>query len=221
MTTLPNISPELIKKYQEEISKNSSEATSKRKTASLNKFFDWAEDSGHIDASPMPTPTQNPGNNYVVTNTGKNHNIGLKTWAILGTTFGIIILIFLLTLRLGSPIEYIKNFAAGSDSNPTAQVVINNQNILPSSSPESTISATPAANASWNLYANLKLSDDNGVPQVGSKTITFKIYNTENGGESLFTSDSQTVTTDSDGSALISLDQVPSDLFFQNNKLFL
>ena len=221
MSTLPNISPELIKKYQEEISKNSSEATSKRKTASLNKFFDWAEDRGHVDINPMPAPQQNSGSNYAVTKTNQSHNVGLKTWAILGTTFGIIILIFLLTWKLGSPIEYVKNFAAGTNNNPTAEVIINNQNILPSNSPESTISASPAANGPWNLYANLKLTDEGGYPEVGSKTITFKVYNTENGGESLFTSDPQTVTTDSNGSALISLDQVPSDLFFQNNRLFL
>jgi len=200
MPVLPKISPDLIQKYQEEISKNSSSATAKRKSASLNKFFGWAEQEGHIDANPMlATPRK---------------NVGLRTLAILGTTFGIIILIFLLTWKLKFPIQFINNMAANLGGKTITQVV-------PTPTPASAISANITGNTQWNLYASLKLTDSAGSPQVGSQTITFNVYNSETGGTALYTSDPQTVTTDSNGSALISLDQVPSDLFFQNRELFL
>ncbi len=221
MPVLPKISPDLIQKYQEEISKNSSEATYKRKAASLNRFFGWAQAEGHIDANPMPPSPSNQNGEYVATKTKSSKKIGLRTWTILGTTLGIIILIFLLTWKLKFPIEFIKNFAAGVNNNPTAEININGQNALPSSAPESTISAKLAGNGLWNLYAGLKLTDDAGAPQVGSQTITFKVYNSQSGGSPLYTEGPQTVTTDSNGSALISLDKVPSDLFFQNRELFL
>ena len=51
--TLPKISPELIQAYQEQIANSSSEATVKRKEASLNKFFDWAKSQGHIAENPL------------------------------------------------------------------------------------------------------------------------------------------------------------------------
>ncbi|MFH1863694.1 MAG: hypothetical protein ABIJ85_02130, partial [bacterium] len=43
MPNLPKITPELIKTYLNEISSKSSEATSKRKIASLKKFIAWAQ----------------------------------------------------------------------------------------------------------------------------------------------------------------------------------
>jgi len=214
MPALPNISSSLIQKYQEEVSKNSSEATAKRKSASLNKFFGWAQREGHIDANPMPSPPPSPNGNHTTINPKSNKNIGLKTWAILGTTLGIIILIFLLTWKLKFPIQFINNMAANIGGGTVTQVV-------PTPTPASGISANPTGNTRWNLYANLKLMDSTGSPQVGSQTITFKVYNTQNGGSPLYSEGPQTVTTDSNGSALISLDQVPSDLFFQNRELFL
>ena len=42
MSHLPKISPELINKYQEELSQSFSEATLKRKLISVKKFLDWA-----------------------------------------------------------------------------------------------------------------------------------------------------------------------------------
>jgi site-specific recombinase XerD len=53
MPNLTNLTPEIIKSYQDEISKNSSMATVKRKAISMNKFFDWAKDNGHIGENPM------------------------------------------------------------------------------------------------------------------------------------------------------------------------
>ncbi|HKB88491.1 MAG TPA: hypothetical protein VKC53_02450, partial [Patescibacteria group bacterium] len=221
MPTLSSISPEIVKKYQDEIAKIGSDATAKRKSASLNKFFGWAEANGHIEASPMPAPIAIPQDNNAVITSKPKANISFRTWAILSTTLGIVIIIILLTLRLGYPIEFIKNFAAGLNNNPTAEVVINNQNALASPGPANPISANSAGNGPWNLYASLKLTDEGGQPQVGSQTITFKLYDSKSGGTSLYTSEPQTVTTDSNGSALISLDKVPTDLFFQNHQLFL
>jgi hypothetical protein len=214
MPALPDISSDLIQKYQEEISKNTSVATAKRKSASLNKFFGWAQAEGHIDANPMPSPPPSPNGNYSTINPKSNKNIGLKTWAILGTTLGIIILIFLLTWKLKFPIQFINNMAANIGGGTVTQAV-------PTPTPASAISANPTENTRWNLYANLKLTDATGAPQVGSQTITFNVYNTQNGGSPLYSEGPQTITTDSNGSVLISLDQVPSDLFFQNRELFL
>jgi hypothetical protein len=54
---LPNISPELLKAYQEEIAKRTSPATAKRKTSSLRRFFSWAHKEGHIDENPLVQPS--------------------------------------------------------------------------------------------------------------------------------------------------------------------
>ena len=51
--------------------------------------------------------------------------------------------------------------------------------------------------------------------------MSFKLYNSQTGGNPLYTSEPKTVTTDANGSALISLDDVPTNLFFQNNTLYL
>ncbi len=54
---LPNISPELLKAYQEEIAKRTSPATAKRKASSLRRFFNWAHKEGHIDENPLVQPS--------------------------------------------------------------------------------------------------------------------------------------------------------------------
>ncbi|MCK4588209.1 hypothetical protein KAT60_00140, partial [Candidatus Woesebacteria bacterium] len=54
---LPNISPELLKAYQEEIAKRTSPATAKRKASSLRRFFSWAHQEGHIDENPLAQPS--------------------------------------------------------------------------------------------------------------------------------------------------------------------
>ena len=53
MPTLPKISPELINKYQEELSQSFSDATLKRKYISLNKFLDWAKAQNIIEQNPL------------------------------------------------------------------------------------------------------------------------------------------------------------------------
>jgi hypothetical protein len=228
MPALPAISPDLVKKYQEETSKNSSPATAKRKSASLNKFFDWATAEGHIEASPMPaSPPTPPGDYFVITPKPKG-TMGLRTWLILGTTLGMIPLLFLLAAKLKTPVPTVINQAANITnitSVPTNQPFVLPQIIPAKSTPTPSIipkiPANPAVNSLWNLYASLKLTDANGQPQVGAQTISFKLYNSQAGGSPLYTSDPQGVTPDASGSALISLSSVPSNLFFQNDKLYL
>jgi hypothetical protein len=201
MSSLPQISPELIRTYQEELTKSSSASTAKRKSIALNRFFNWAKDEGHI-----------PQNPFTVTPSAKKagRGIGLKTLAALATTGTMVVAVFLLIWKLKLPIPYIQNFAQG--------VVETKPTTVPTLTP---LPATSAVNTSWKLYAKLKLTKTDGAPQVGSETLNFKLYNQPTGGEALYTSPSQTVTTDANGSTLISLDGVPSDLFFQNNNLYL
>ncbi len=52
-SSLPNISPDLLKKYLDEINRINSEKTAKRKVSSLNRFFDWAQQKGHIESNPI------------------------------------------------------------------------------------------------------------------------------------------------------------------------
>ena len=217
MSTLPAITPEVIKAYQNEIGKSASSATVKRKQISLNRFFDWATNEGHIPENPMtPQAQENP---FVITKPKKK--IGFKTWATIGITAGLMVLVFMLTLKLQIPIPFIKSRAQESiiQTNPGENTISG----FPSPSPEAatSISANSAGNGDWNLYAKLKLSDTEGKPQVGSQTLTFKLFNSETGGTALWSSDPKNITTDNSGSALISLDGVPTELFFQNNNLFL
>ncbi|MDP1710241.1 MAG: hypothetical protein Q8L28_01365, partial [bacterium] len=203
---LPKISPELIARYKEEIGKNSSASTLKRKSISLNKFFDWAEDKGKVEVNP----------NKVVGTIGKSKSkkVGLRVVAVLGFTTGLIILIVLILGRLQFPIQFINNFAQESDIQTLPENEI--------------ISATPAEKArlpdgqgAWNLFAKLKLTDESGSPQVGSQSLTFKLYKAETDTSAVWTSETENVITDSNGSALISLDSVPTNLFWENNQLFL
>jgi len=211
MPNLPYISPDLVKTYQDEISKRSSTSTVKRKSIALNRFFDWAKAEGHVESNPLET-TQDAS---VVTHQNKSKgNIKARTWATVGLTTALVIILFLLTWKLKIPIPFIKNFAQENNN----QVTQNITNVSPTSN---TIPANSATIAAWNLYAKLQLTDVNGAPQVGAQTVNFNLYNQSTGGQPLYTSPTQTITTDSNGSALISLDQVPSNLFFQNNTLYL
>ncbi|MEK7470836.1 MAG: hypothetical protein AAB622_02470, partial [Patescibacteria group bacterium] len=197
-TTLPQISPELINKYKQEIGKNASVSTLKRKNVSLNKFLDFKEGKKNED--------------MIVGTAGvsRSKKVGLKTIAVLGFTSGLVILLVLFLGKLKLPIQFINNYAQESDIQT-----------LPENTDSEIISAIPAGNGAWNLYAKLKLMDSTGSPRVGSESLTFKLYNTESGGSPLWTSNIQNITTDNSGSVLISLDGVPTELFFQNNNLFL
>ena len=206
MTTLPKISPEIIKAYQDEISKNSSSATARRKAISLKRFFNWAEGNGKIQENPLQATVSSD----VTSIKPKTSKIGIRTWATLGITGALAVLIFLLIGKLKLPIPFKINLAQESTTN-----VIGNQ------TPSTSIPANGAVIAGWNLFTKLRITSADGSPQIGSQSISFKIYNSNEGGSPLYSSDPQTITTDADGTALISLNAVPTDLFFQNNQLFI
>src|SRR5688572_14417849 len=193
MSTLPPISPELIKAYQDKITQSSSGATAKRKAISLNRFFDWAESEGKIPQNPMAGEKVEA----IVEPVKAKNKVGVKTWATIGVTTGLIILIFLLTLKLKLPIPFTINFAQEAN----IQTIENNKPVadLPTNVPGS-IPASTAGIGAWNLFTKLKLTDSTGNPQVGSMSLNFKIFDSEKDGTALYTSPSQSITTDSDGS---------------------
>lgn len=220
MSTLPNITPEIIKAYQDSLVGNASPATAKRKTASLNQFFGWAKESGKIVTNPLSKSTITDSDNVVINpyNVASSKKTNKKTWVTIGVTTTLVILIFLLTFKLKFPIPFTLNFAQEASIQTNQNNLSQNNSASPSGSLNT---ANTAVISAWNLYTKLKLTDTLGTPIVGPQTLGFKVYNTETGGTALYTSPTQNVSTDTNGSVLISLNDVPSDLFFQNNKLYL
>ena len=210
MPILPKISAEIIKTYQEEVLKNSSASTARRKSVSLKRFFDWAKASGKIDQNPILTDNTSSVSSIRI----KKNKTKFKTWLIVGLSSTLVVLIFLLVSKLRSPIPSKSDLA---QELPIQNPSVNQNPAVPKPS-ASPIPASRAVIAGWNLYAKLTLTDQSGVPEVGPQTISFKIYNSPDSTEPLFTSSPQTVTPETDGSALISINGVPTDLFFQNEK---
>ncbi len=215
MPTLPKISPEIIRAYQEEINKTSSASTSKRKEVSLNRFFDWAKENGHLDENPLETEKVNEEVNQSLQKTKSKNLANVIRFGILG---GLVIIIFLLTNKLSFPIPFVFTPAKEGVPESGIQTRENNKNQV-SAVPDN--SAGNTVNGSWNLYAKLKLSDKNGSPMIGSQTLSFKLYKSEEDNSPVWSSDPTAVNADPSGSALISLDGVPSELFFSNERLFL
>ncbi len=222
--TLPNISPETIQAYQNEIAKTSSEATAKRKTISLNRFFDWAQGAGHLTDNPLTNKQISKSTNGQNANNPTDQIVrirkhtGARTFAVIGMTTGMMILLFLLVFKLRLPIPFITNFA--QEAGLQTQHQSSEQNGA-GQAPTASLPANSAVNGAWNLYAKLKLASSTGTPLVGSQTLNFKLFDSAKDGVAVYTSPSQTITTDTSGSALISLDNVPTDLFFKNNTLYL
>ena len=201
MPNLPYISPDLVKSYQEAVAKSSSPSTAKRKAISLNRFFDWAESQGHIESNPLQKTVPQAQIQRPV------KHIKARTFTTIGITTGLLIIVFLLTWKLKFPIPFIT-----TPAQETVNSVTQNPNTIP---------ATPAVNLAWNLFAKLKITDTNGQPVTGSQSLNFKLFNSQTGGTPLYTSEPEKITTDTNGSALISIEGVPGDLFFQNNELYL
>jgi hypothetical protein len=103
MANLPYISPELLESYQKEISAQTSHATTKRKMASLKKFFGWAKTEGHIPQNPIEAiaPLPQPPVNVTPKKPLKISNI-IK----IGALVGMAVLVFLLVGKLGLPIPF-------------------------------------------------------------------------------------------------------------------
>lgn len=220
MATLPYVSPDLVKAYQSEISKSSSPATLKRKSISLNRFFDWAESQGKIPENPLQS--QKSSNAFQVSKTKKN--IGLKTYATIGITTGLVVLVFLLIQKLKLPIPTIPGFAQVINPESKIQTTNINSPTFPpgqGASESATFPANSAVIGSYNLFTKLQLSSTSGGPITSAQTVTFKVYKEPSDSTPLWTSDSQAVSPDSNGSALISLAGVPTELFFNNNVLYL
>lgn len=157
MSNLPYISEDLIKSYQGHIGASTSPATSKRKIASLKKFFSWAQNEGHIDNNPiLPAEVVQPnlnvsfmasGKPIVNVSSPKHHNITNIIRLAIGT--GMVIVAFLIVKNLEIPIPFIytpasenKNLVTITGGSPSPIV---NPSLLPSilPSPSSTPTLTP------------------------------------------------------------------------------
>ncbi len=222
MANLPKISPEIIKAYQAEMSKTASPATAKRKSISLNRYFDWAQKEGHIESNPLQSENND---STVKAKPKKNKVFSSANFIRLGILGGLVIIIFLLTNKLKFPIPFI--FTPASEGVPESkiQTINNGQNQTTNGQNQAGVtpsnSASFAGNGSWNLFAKLQLTDSNGTPMVGSQSLNFKLYKSEEDTSPVWTSSPTTVNSDANGSGLVSLDGVPSDLFFSNKTLFL
>ncbi len=220
MNNLPNVTPEIIKAYQDSLASQGSGATAKRKAISLNRFFDWAHSEGKITSNPMAKEAQPQSSvqGFNVVNTTKEKKIKTRTWATIGLTSALIILLFLLTFKLKLPIPFTLNFAQEAQIQTNGNGDINNTSLTDN---PSSIPANNAEIGAWNLFAKLKLTDSNGSPLTGSQSMSFKIYNSDTADAALYSSQPQNIITDANGSVLISLQDVPKNLFFENNRLFL
>jgi len=95
---LPNISPELLKAYQEEIAKRTSPATAKRKTSSLRRFFSWAHKEGHVDENPLVQPSDS-----IITQPPEKPKLSFFRFSNIlrfAGLAGLVVLIFLLAKRV-------------------------------------------------------------------------------------------------------------------------
>jgi len=209
MPNLPYISPELLNQYEKEISKTSSEATLKRKRASLNKFFGWAKDNGHLEQNPfevekLKQETIPEKKTAFTVNTSNILKIG-----VLG---GLVILIFLILQKVEVPIPF--RFA------PASNQEITNVSDISTSSSTSTTEEKVASLTPWTIFTKLNIKDEN-VNTSDLQSVQFSLYKKEDDTQSIWTSNVEQVSTDTDGNISIYLDDVPTELFFQNDKLYL
>lgn len=210
---LENISPELVKTYQEEIEKRTSKSTAKRKMSSLRRFFDWAHDEGHIEEHPLPkvepvfTPLakKEPQKPEPAPKPSKAKRF-IAPANILrgGIAVALIVLIFLLVGRVRLPIPSRKTPA--TETGPEA----------PSEGVEQPVILSP-----WTIHARMSLKKTDGTPVTGTQSIGFKLYKSEDDASPLHSFGEKQVTVNADGSTLIQLDGVPTEVFFENEKLYL
>ncbi len=215
MQTLPKISPEIIAAYEAEMKNSGSKATAKRKLISLNRFFDWAKGAGHMENNPIALGKTNE---VTVTSAAPKRNaLSVANFAKVGMLIGLTILVFALTNKLSFPIPFV--FTPAKEGIPESKIQTLNQNQLDSPVPDNEPStpdsntASSAENGSWKLFANLKLS--------GPRVLSFNLYKTNKDSTPVWSSEPQEIKPDTEGSSLISLEGVPTDLFFGNNTLSL
>ncbi|MBI4157447.1 hypothetical protein HY502_01190 [Candidatus Woesebacteria bacterium] len=212
MANLPYISPELISQYQGHVASTSAEATTKRRISSLKKFFDWAQREGHV--------VQNPFVKRIPED--KKSSLGklskrIKIALVLGGTLGMAVIALLLVSKLGTTIP----FRLAPAQEPTSNVQVGTPR--PSAVSEESGTGTPplTSASAWTLYNKLKFTDESGEPVQGVQSITFSLYPTQEGTSPIWTSSAQEVVPDSEGNVRVILKDVPTNLFFENETLFL
>jgi hypothetical protein len=127
MTQISNVSNDIIESYWSEMDQSASPATIKRKTASLNKFFDWAASNGHISQNPiipsgsgqLQTSVVVPSETPLITPIGRS-KVSFKTWTIVAGTLILVMLTFWTAIKLKLPIPFIPNKASDLAVNPIA-----------------------------------------------------------------------------------------------------
>ena len=175
--SLPEVTPELIKKYQNDLSQNFSEASLKRKSISLKKFLDWAKEKGLIEISLEKKITVNNAEKF----SGKHKaRRAFSKWYkgyrnIPGATYLNIAVLIILVSALGFGIynQFVKN-----TSKPLA--------------------ATTLTRPSRYLSFQGRLTSQYGNPITAPTNVAFNLYSAATGGTSLWTG-TCSVSPDSDG----------------------
>ena len=210
MANLPYISPDIIAQYSNQIAKTASLATAKRKMASLRKFFDWAHSTGHIKENPLEEVPQ-----LGIAEAPSFPRFGARVAIGLGVLALSVLLIFLLTRKLQIPIPFLP---APASENGVTQLPQPTPGII-QTTPGTT--STPTILSAWTIFTKMNLKGSDGTPVIGAQTITFKLYKSPDDNTPLWTSSSQQETPDTNGNISIALDNVPTDVFFSNDKLYL
>ncbi|MEJ2347823.1 MAG: hypothetical protein P8Y17_01305, partial [Patescibacteria group bacterium] len=134
--------------------------------SSLKRFFNWAEKEGHIDQNPISTPAAPIAEEVETINPAKpKSRLPIFIFRSL-VLVGMVIIIFLLVRKLKLPIPF--RLAPAAEQ----EITTNNTQIEPTTTQVATLSP-------WTLAAKMNLKDNQGNPAVGSQTITFKLYKTE------------------------------------------
>ncbi len=174
MSNLPYISPDLIQNYQNHIQTSGSYATSKRKIASLKKFFNWAQNEGHIDTNPLantlPNISTNPSSTDVQINTMSTKHLNVTNILRIALGGAMIVVTFLILRSLKVPIPFIYTPAAENTnlitiSGGESPVPSINPSVLPTSIP------TPVASPISSNTAS-PIATGSGTINVGPENIT-------------------------------------------------
>ncbi|MCJ7805610.1 LamG domain-containing protein [Patescibacteria group bacterium] len=215
MPNLPYISPDLIAQYQGQLAKTTSFTTAKRKMASLNKFFGWAHNKGHIKENPL-VQTQPLSEAF---EPPKRRKPGVKTIIGFGVLALSLVLMFLLARKLQLPIPFL--FTPASENRVTQLPQPTGGPGQPTTGSTSEAPSTSTLLSPWTIFAKMTLKDASGSASLGAQSITFKLYKSPDDPTALWTSGTKQETPDTNGDITIALDSVPTNVFFGNDKLYL
>ena len=202
MSNLPDITPDLIKRYQEDLVARFSPATVKRKSISVGKFLDWAQKEGFLDTNPGGVLSAQRSKETLIPAKAAGKT-GLRKWyhryqSIPGASYlGVAVaLILASTIGLGVYNQFFKNA-----QNPLAYPT----------------SLTPP---SRYLSFQGRLTNQFGNPITAVTSVTFKLYDDPSAGTTLWTGTCN-VSPDTDGvfSSLLGSDcgtQLTSNVFSEN-----